>query len=378
MINYHSEINLFNPFSKYKKKEDVILLAHNLIGTVRGKTANGLMIHSQIFNVVGIVDKNAAGKDTSKVCPGVKIKVPIYSDVKSALEENNAVAIILLIPIVPELYKEINDAICSNLDVINTSFTFIKDDNFLMELINLHKVNFFDLRDVAHLKAYPNTNILKRKAKVVFVTGTDCGLGKRTAAFALTNAAKMQGIKAVMYATGQTGLMLGERGIVIDSLIMEYSHGIISNHITKLDNEGYDMIFVEGQADIFHPAGSCGSLAILHGSNPDCIIMVHDENRKVHKGFEEDSPLYRMHPLNKHLQVLEMLSLPCGPSYKTVGIATIGDENIRKIGQILEHKIPVADVLQPGGAKILLEAILNSFNVNSETLGYNEYNITAN
>lgn len=374
----NSELNPQNPFNKYKKKEDVIVLAHGLIGTVRGKTANGLIMHSTIFNVVALVDKNAVGKDTSEICKGVSLKVPIYSDVKSALNNHIAKALILAVPPAMENYKDIQNAVSAKLDIINTSFTFIKDDIFLTDFIKFHGVSFFDLRNNSNLKAYPDTNILNRKAKVVFVTGSDCGLGKRTAAYLLTKCAVDQGIKAVMYATGQTGLMLGERGTVIDSLIVEFSNGVVSNHITQLDNEGYDLIFVEGQSDIFHPANSAVSLALLHGANPDCIVLVHDENRKVHKGFEENSPLYQMHPLKRYIKAHEILSLPCGPLYRTVAIATIGEDNIRNINQILENEIPVADVMQPGGPAILLEAILESFNITPGISAFKDFNITAN
>ena len=106
------------------------------------------------------------------------------------------------------------------------------------------------------------------------------------------------------------------------------------------------------------------SVALLHGANPDCIILVHDESRKVHKGFEEDSPLYKMHPFQRYIDTLEMLSLPCGPIYKTVGIATIGDENIKNIKKLLkDDNIAVGDARQPGGPAILLKSIVEYCNL---------------
>lgn len=356
---YPKDVKPSNPFYEiYNKRTEVILYAHNLIGTVRGKSANGIMMHSKLFNVVAIIDKQAVGRDTTKICPGVRISVPVYPNVTSALKNHKAAAMILLVPPLQEYYFDIEIAIKEKLDLVNTSFKFIKDDSYLIKLVKNYNIKFFDLRDVTHQQAYPNTNILKRKAKVVFVTGTDCGLGKRTAAFELTQEARKLGINAVMYATGQTGLMLGERGTVIDALVIEFSNGVISQHITQFDEEGHELIFVEGQSDIYHPANSAMSLALLHGSNPDCIILVHDEHRKIHKGFEEDSPLYKMHPLKKYIEALEILSLPCGPVYRTIGIATIGYDNIKKISNIVNNTIPVADVRKTGGPAIILNAIL--------------------
>lgn len=344
----------------YPSKVNAILYAQDLIGTVRGKSANGLMIHSQLFNIVGIVDQNALGEDTAKICQGVNISVPVFASIENALEQHKAKAIIFLQDPSSVDLQDIRIALVRGLDLINTSFSFIRRDSELTQLTEEYNCRYFDLRDVAHLQAYPNTKILNRKAKVVFVTGTDCGLGKRTAAFELTEKARARGIKATMYATGQTGLLLGETGTVADSLVIEYANGIVSQQICQLNDEGHELIFVEGQSDIFHPANSAVSLALLHGANPDCIIIVHDQSRDVHKGFDETSPLYKMHQLKRHINTLNMLTLPCGPEYNTVGIATIGEENISNIEELTNDiKLPVADVRMPGGADKLLDAILN-------------------
>jgi uncharacterized NAD-dependent epimerase/dehydratase family protein len=359
-MNPSSNIDISNPFYNiYKKKINVILYADRLIGTVRGKSANGLMMHSKLFNVVAIIDKHAVGKDTAKVCSGVRISVPIYADLQDALKNHRAKALVFLQEPTIASIEEVRAALIHGLDLINTSFLFIKDIPELKELVADYNCRYFDLRDVTKQQAYPNTEILNRKAKVVFVTGTDCGLGKRTAAYELTQEARKRGINATMYATGQTGLMLGENGTVIDSLIIEFSNGVISQHVTQLSQQAYDLIFVEGQSDIFHPANSAMSLALLHGANPDCLIIVHDETRKQHKGFDEESPLYKMHPLQKHIDTLKMLSLPCGPEYTTVGIATIGNDNVSNIKDILrDNTIPVADVRQDKGPAILLDSII--------------------
>ncbi|MFC2138493.1 DUF1611 domain-containing protein [Bacteroidota bacterium] len=355
-----SKVKIDNPFKNiYNDQTDAILFAHSLIGTVRGKSANGLMIHSKLFNTVAIIDEFTAGKDTSNICQGVNKSVPIYSNLKSALQNHSAKVVIFLIPPISKWYNDIEIAAKNKLDIINTTFNFIKADPFIRDIAQIHDISYFDLRDVTNLQAYPNTDILNRKSKVVFVTGTDCGLGKRTAAYELTQEARRRGINATMYATGQTGLMIGERGTVIDALVIEFCNGVISQQITQLKKEGYELIFVEGQSDVFHPANSAMSLALLHGANPDCIVLVHDESRKVHKGFEEDSPLYKMHSVKRYIETLEMLSLPCGPIYKTVAIATIGSENIRKINEIKDfNNLEINDVRMPGGSEKILDSII--------------------
>lgn len=349
-----SEYNL-NQF--YSKQTKVILFAHGLTGTVRGKSANGLIIHTSLFNVVGIVDSNATEKKTSEICQGVSVDIPIYSSINQAIEKCDFAVLVLLIAPEKKYAEELYNAVENGFDLINASFTFLKNIKDLKQRADNRKVRLLDLRDVSHLKAYPNPLITQRNAKVVYVTGTDCGLGKRTATYELTKAALELGLKAKMFATGQTGLMLGEEGVVIDATTIEFSNGIASQYIMEIEAQDYDLIFVEGQSDIFHPANSAVALSILHGTNPDCIVLVHDEMRKVHKGFDEEADLYQMHPFQKYIDTLEMLSLPCGPTYKTVGIATIGNENIRTIKSMLSSKIAVADVLAQNGAKVLFNAI---------------------
>ncbi len=342
----------------YPKKTDVILLAHHLLGTVRGKSVNGLIIHNELFNVVAIVDKNAVGQLTSEICQGVNKNVPVYPSTEIAGRLHDAKALVILCEPKEYWHSDIKTGIKLKMDIINTTFDFIKDNHPIKTYIHFHDVRFFDLRDVTELKAYPTDKILKRNARVIYVTGTDCGLGKRTAAFELLKEAKSRNINATMLATGQTGLMLGEQGTVVDSLVIEFSNGIISQQVHQLCEIGYELIFVEGQSDIYHPANSAMALAILHGANPDGIIIVHDERRKYHQGFEENTSLYKMHELQQYIKAFEILSLPCGPEYKTLGIATMGQNNINNINKLLNYEYPVEDTLTEKGAKILLNEIL--------------------
>lgn len=364
----NTDIFKSNPLLKhYNKKTGVILLAHSLIGSVRGKSANGLMIHNELLKVVAIVDKEAPGKMTSEECLGVTINIPIYCDVKTAVHIHKAKAIVILVDPLPFLHTDIKIAILNKLDIINTSFRFIKDIPSIKTLAEFNNVKYFDLRDVIHQQGYPNTEIVNRGAKVIYVTGTDCGLGKRTASFELLLEARKRGVNATMYATGQTGLMLGIHGTVVDSLITEFSNGIVSQHICQLSEQGYDIIFVEGQSDIFHPANSAMALALLHGANPDGVILVHDHFRKFHQGFEKEAELYRMHSLNRYIETLKMLSLPCGPEYKTIGIATIGQENIKNIRKILpDDSVIIEDARTKIGRALLFDIILKHCNISCE------------
>jgi len=337
---------------------NAIFLAHGYVGEVLGKTVHGVLMHSSVFNTVALIDRDKAGQDTSKICPGVTKKVPIYSEIGQALVHNPQVAILIGDPSDANM-QEIKLCICSGLDVINSSFLFLNDFPELVELASKNGKRLIDMRYVKRNWKMPDGSILNIKAKVVYVTGTDCGLGKRTAAYELTQEAKHRGIKAAFAATGQTGLMIGcDGGIIFDAISTNFSAGAVEELIVELDKKGHELIFLEGQASLMHFGGST-VLTLLHTSNPHAIILVHDPTRKYHAAYGE-SPIFEMGELQREIDVIENLYLPNGNRYKVVAIPTRGDENIEKVKKLTS--LPVADVRMPGGRAIVLSAVLEHLN----------------
>src|SRR6266540_6228437 len=72
-----------------------IFLAHGYVGEVLRKTVHGVLMHSTVFNTVALIDRKKAGQDTSKICPGVTKKVPIYSEIDKAQVHHPKVAILI-------------------------------------------------------------------------------------------------------------------------------------------------------------------------------------------------------------------------------------------------------------------------------------------
>jgi len=333
---------------------NAIFLAHGYVGEVLGKTVHGVLMHSTVFNTVALIDRNKAGQDTSKICPGVTKKVPIYNEINQALIYNPQVAILIGDPSDANM-KELKQCICNGLDVVNSSFIFLNDFPELVELASMHGKRLIDLRNVKRIWKMPDGSILTIKAKVVYVTGTDCGLGKRTAAFELAREAKKRGIKSAFAATGQTGLMIGcEGGIIFDAISTNFSAGAVEELIVELDKKGYELIFLEGQASLMHFGGST-VLTLLHASNPHAIVLVHDPSRINHAAYGE-SPIFEMCELQREIDIIENLYLPNGNRYKVVAVPTRGDENIEKVKKLIS--LPVADVRKKGGSLILLDAVL--------------------
>jgi uncharacterized NAD-dependent epimerase/dehydratase family protein len=111
-------------------------------------------------------------------------------------------------------------------------------------------------------------------AHVITFVGSDCAVGKMTAALEVREAACRMGLSAGFVATGQTGIMLEGSGIAIDRVIGDFMAGAMERLVTAA-SETYDWVFVEGQGSLLHPAYSGVTLALIHGSAPDAMILVH-------------------------------------------------------------------------------------------------------
>jgi len=118
--------------------------------------------------------------------------------------------------------------------------------------------------------------------------GTDCALGKKYSALALTRAFAARGLAADFRATGQTGIMIAGGGIAIDAVVSDFAAGAAELLSPDADPDHWDV--VEGQGSLFHPAYAGVSLALLHGSQPDVITVCHDASRAALLGHP-DFPL---------------------------------------------------------------------------------------
>ena len=345
----------------YPKGTRAVILARGELGTMAGKTANSLILQGEIFEPVAVIDETKSGKTTKKFLPKAKRDIPIYKIFTETLKHKPRVLIIGVAPpggkLSIEWRKDIILAMKNGLDVINGLHTFFNDDPEFARVAKENGVTIHDVRrPPTELRIFDGSiRKIKDKTKIVTLLRTDSSLGKRTATTELVREAKKRGIKAGWVATGQTGLMIGcDSGYALDHLPADYLAGMLEKAILDAADKGLELIFIEGQGAICHPAYSGIALTLLHGSQPDCLIMCHDPKREKLVYF--DWPIAE---LNKEIKIVEKLT---GNSRaKVVGIASCGaegerEENIEIIKKITS--LPAADVFLPGGAALLLDAIL--------------------
>nr|WP_255699593.1 DUF1611 domain-containing protein [Luteimonas sp. Y-2-2-4F] len=123
----------------------------------------------------------------------------------------------------------------------------------------------------------PRATGKRRSGKRVAMVGTDCALGKKYTALALARAMRAHGIDADFRATGQTGIMIAGAGIAVDAVIADFIAGAAECISPDAAPDHWDLI--EGQGSLFHPAYAGVTLGLLHGSQPDALVLCHDPSR---------------------------------------------------------------------------------------------------
>jgi uncharacterized NAD-dependent epimerase/dehydratase family protein len=129
-------------------------------------------------------------------------------------------------------------------------------------------------------------------ARVVLTVGSDCAVGKMTASLELTRAARECGVRARFVATGQTGILIAGGGIAIDRVVADFAPGAAELLVVDAARDA-DLLFVEGQGGINHPAYAPVSLALLFGAAPDALVLVHRAGRTVIEDFATPILPYR-------------------------------------------------------------------------------------
>jgi len=143
------------------------------------------------------------------------------------------------------------------------------------------------LHDVRHAdRVFPIATGGKRSGKRLLTVGADCALGKKYAALAIARALEAQGVDTDFRATGQTGIMIAGQGVAIDALVADFIAGAAETLSPDAADDHWDII--EGQGSLFHPAYAGVTLGLIHGSQPDALVVCHDPLRKVlhsHAGY---------------------------------------------------------------------------------------------
>lgn len=196
----------------------------------------------------------------------------------------------------------------------------------------------------------PVGNGRKRSGKRLLTVGTDCALGKKYTALALEGAFRRRGVDAVFRATGQTGIMIAGSGMPMDAVVSDFIAGAAEILSPDAAPEHWDVI--EGQGSLFHPAYAGVSLGLLHGSQPDVLVLCHEPGRSHILGYPEFATPALPDAIALHLRMGSLTNpeVRCaGVSFNTASMSHAEAEALMQRTS-LDLGLPVADPMRGGAA----------------------------
>ncbi|WP_299632719.1 DUF1611 domain-containing protein [uncultured Roseobacter sp.] len=258
-------------------------------GQVDGKTANGLVRHSQAYRILSVIDRRLKGLDSGQVLDKVSNDIPIVEDLEAAVTLEAHIPDTLIYGMAPSTGKMspadreiILDAIALGMNIVSGLHEYLGDDPEISSAADAANVTIRDIRKPRPSKDMRlfDGSVSEVKAIRIAVLGTDCAIGKRTTATVLAKALNAVGIKTVLVGTGQTGLMQGAKfGIAMDAVPPQFCCGELERVIVAAsEGEDPDVILIEGQGALSHPA-FCTSAFILRGSQPQAVVLQHAPKR---------------------------------------------------------------------------------------------------
>jgi uncharacterized NAD-dependent epimerase/dehydratase family protein len=266
-------------------------------GAPDGKTANGLVRHSEKYTIVSVIDSEKAGLDAGEVLGEKTSGIPICADLAGAVELAGHAPAVFIFGIAPasgllSVHERgvVLEAMGRGMDIVSGLHEFLGDDPVFVAAQTEHGVTIRDVRRPRKKKDLRlfDGRIAEVTCPRIAILGTDCATGKRTTATILTRALNERGIKAVMVATGQTGLIQGARyGVALDAMPSQFCAGEMEGAvISAFEAEHPDVIVIEGQSALGHPA-YLSSGFILRGSQPQGVILQHAPARRTRCDFDD-------------------------------------------------------------------------------------------
>lgn len=266
-----------------------LILTEGHLGPHTSKTATSAIRYIP-DRVAGVLDSSHAGRTVQDVI-GIGGDVPIVGNIEDGLALEATALLIGIAPSggrLPESWRPLlREAMNAGLHIVSGLHVYLSDDAELSAHATARGVRIHDLR-----KPPADLSVSRGLARlvqplVVLTVGTDCNIGKMTSALQLKSSLAARGSRVGFAPTGQTGILIEGWGIAVDAVIADFIAGA-AERLTLQAAEGNDVVLVEGQGSLVHPAYSGVTLGLLHGTLPDAMILCHKPSR-VHPYGGDDA-----------------------------------------------------------------------------------------
>ncbi|MEF2073451.1 N-acetyltransferase DgcN [Consotaella aegiceratis] len=251
----------------------------------------------------------------------------------------------------PSWISVLKEALAAGMDVASGLHNLLRDEPDLVAAAEASGTTLHDVR-LPTVK-YPIATGKKRAGKRCLAVGTDCSVGKMYTALAIEREMRERGIKATFRATGQTGILITGEGVPLDAVIADFMAGAVEWLTPDNDPDHWDLI--EGQGSLFHASYSGVTMALVHGGQPDALVLCHEPTRAHMRGL----PDYTLPSLEDLRDVALRLARVVNPACEAVGIsvntAAMGEDEAMTYLAETEKRmgLPTVDPFRNGAARLV-------------------------
>jgi uncharacterized NAD-dependent epimerase/dehydratase family protein len=330
-----------------------LILAEGCLGIFSAKTAVGL-VRYRPESVVAVLDSSQAGRNTRDLLD-TEAAVPVVATLEAGIARGANTLLIGIAPqggALPEEWRSLlRRALERRLSVTSGLHTFLADDPELSAAARQSGARIVDLRRPPEAQPIASLRARRTRARRILTVGTDCNVGKMVAALEIARSAAAHGLDARFLATGQTGILVAGEGIPLDRIPGDFMAGSVEDLVLR--HAEADLVVVEGQGCLLHPAYAGVTLALLHGSLPDAMVLVHHAGRERLRYQEVDMP-----PLSEWVRRYEDALAPLH-SGRVTGIAInpyglAREQAAEAVTRAeVETGLPAVDVLRQGADRLL-------------------------
>jgi len=236
-------------------------------------------------------------------------------------------------------------------DLASGLHNLLRDEDDLVAAARVAGMTLHDVRIPS--VAYPIANGIKRTGKRCLAIGTDCSAGKMYTGLSMDAEMQARGLKTTFRPTGQTGILITGGGVPLDAVIADFMAGAVEYLTPDNDPDHWDHI--EGQGSLYHVSYSGVTMALIHGGQPDALILCHEPTRTHMRGL----PGYALPTLEALRDTALPLARIANPACQVAGVSintkALGEDAAKTLLEDTSARLglPATDPFRFGAAPLV-------------------------
>lgn len=207
----------------------------------------------------------------------------------------------------------LRDALAQGMDIASGLHNRLADVAALKSDADRLERSLFDVRHPT--QRFEVATGIRRSGKRLLPVGTDCSCGKMYTSLAIERELRARGVSVDFRATGQTGILVAGRGVAIDAVKADFISGATEWLSPDNDDDHWDVI--EGQGSLFHASFAGVTTGLIHGAQPDALVLCHEPTRTHMRGL----PHFPLPGLQECIDANLRVAHLTNPDARFVGVA---------------------------------------------------------